>query len=372
MIFMKKSTITAAISGAAAVLVLLAGMSVIGGHSPDSAVSGIRNLLSGNTAAAGQESESISRSDFLLNTFVTVTLYDTDDESILDDSLALCKAYEEIFSRTMETSELYQINHRDPSVTSITVSDPMAELLSKALEYCELSGGAFDITIEPISSLLDFSGGGNQVPAQEEIEQRLERVDYRELSLTGNTLTFHSPDVTIDLGAIAKGYIADQMKEQLLDAGVASAIINLGGNVLCIGSRPDGSPFHIGLQMPFADYSETFDVLGVSDQSVVTSGIYERSFTVDGTLYHHLLNPKTGYPYDNGLIAVTILSDQSVDGDGLSTTCFSLGLEKGLELINSLDNVEACFIDDEYQVHYSDGMETSLLETTADENQHIR
>lgn len=142
--------------------------------------------------------------------------------------------------------------------------------------------------------------------------------------------------------------------------------------MLCIGSRPDGSPFHIGLQMPFADYSETFDVLGVSDQSVVTSGIYERSFTVDGTLYHHLLNPKTGYPYDNGLIAVTILSDQSVDGDGLSTTCFSLGLEKGLELINSLDNVEACFIDDEYQVHYSDGMETSLLETTADENQHIR
>ena len=186
-------------------------------------------------------------------------------------------------------------------------------------------------------------------------------MDYRNLSLSGNTLTFLSPDTSIDLGAIAKGYIADRMKEQLLEAGAKSAIINLGGNVLCVGSLPDGAPFRIGLQMPFADYEETFETLGISDLSVVTSGVYERSFTVDGTLYHHILNPKTGYPYDNGLIAVTILSGESVDGDGLSTTCFSLGLEEGLKLAESLEGVEACFIDSDYRVHYTSGMKSYLL-----------
>ena len=181
------------------------------------------------------------------------------------------------------------------------------------------------------------------------------------LVLSGNTLTFLSPDTTIDLGAIAKGYIADRIKDQLLNAGVKSAIINLGGNVLCVGEKPDGSKFHIGLQKPFADRDETFEVLGINDLSVVTSGVYERHFEIDGKNYHHILNPKTGYPYDNGLISVTILSKESVDGDGLSTTCFSLGLEKGLELANSLDGIYACFIDEDYNVYYSDGMENFIV-----------
>ena len=317
---MKRNSIL--ISAAAALLVFLAGMSVIGGQ-------GRTSLLKSEGSQAepfgGSDPEaSVSRAAFLLNTFVTVTLYGTDDGSILDDSLALCKEYENIFSRTLKTSELYQINHRDPEVTAMTVS-------------------------------------AHSVPEAAKIKEAAEKVDYQNLSLSGNTLTFLSPDTSIDLGAIAKGYIADRMKEQLLEAGAKSAIINLGGNVLCVGSLPDGAPFRIGLQMPFADYEETFETLGISDLSVVTSGIYERSFTVDGTLYHHILNPKTGYPYDNGLIAVTILSGESVDGDGLSTTCFSLGLEEGLKLAESLEGVEACFIDSDYRVHYTSGMKSYLL-----------
>ena len=354
---MKRNSIL--ISAAAALLVFLAGMSVIGGQ-------GRTSLLKpeGSQAESFGSSDpeaSVSRAAFLLNTFVTVTLYGTDDGSILDDSLALCKEYENIFSRTLKTSELYQINHRDPEVTAMTVSDEMARLLKKGLEYCELSDGAFDITVEPLSSLWDFTGETHSVPEAAKIREAAKKVDYRNLSLSGNTLTFLSPDTSIDLGAIAKGYIADRMKEQLLEAGAKSAIINLGGNVLCVGSLPDGAPFRIGLQMPFADYEETFETLGISDLSVVTSGIYERSFTVDGTLYHHILNPKTGYPYDNGLIAVTILSGESVDGDGLSTTCFSLGLEEGLKLAESLEGVEACFIDSDYRVHYTSGMKSYLL-----------
>ena len=164
----------------------------------------------------------------------------------------------------------------------------------------------------------------------------------------------------INLGAIAKGYIADKMKDYLLEEGVESAIIDLGGNVLCVGQRPDGSPFRIGVQMPFADRSETAAVMEISDKSVVSSGIYERYFEQDGVLYHHILNPSTGYPYENDLVSVTIISDESVDGDGLSTTCFALGLDKGMELINSLPDVQAVFITEDYQLHYSEDFENQI------------
>ena len=111
--------------------------------------------------------------------------------------------------------------------------------------------------------------------------------------------------------------------------------------------------FALGIQKPFADRSETIAVMDIRDKSVVSSGIYERCFEQDGTLYHHLLNPKTGYPYDNGLIAVTIISDQSVDGDALSTTCFALGLEDGMKLAESLDDVQAFFVTSDYEIHYT-------------------
>lgn len=330
----------------AAGLLLFAGFTVSGCSN-----NGIADISSARTP--------LSRSDFLLNTFVTITLYDSDDSSILDDSMALCKEYENIFSKTLETSELYKINHRTSD--TVTVSDDMAALLKKGLEYCETSDGAFDITIEPLSSLWNFTSGEAVIPDEDTIQADIPKVDYHNLVLSGNTLTFLSPDTTIDLGSIAKGYIADRIKEQLLARGVKSAIINLGGNVLCVGKKPDGSNFNIGLQKPFADRDETFEVLGIDDLSVVTSGVYERHFEIDGKNYHHILNPKTGYPYDNGLISVTILSNESVDGDGLSTTCFSLGLEKGLELANSLDGIYACFIDEDYNVWYSDGMEDFIV-----------
>ena len=138
-----------------------------------------------------------------------------------------------------------------------------------------------------------------------------------------------------------------------------SAIINLGGNVLCIGGKPDNSAFKIGIQKPFADRSETIAVMDIRDKSVVSSGIYERCFEQDGILYHHLLNPKTGYPYDNGLIAVTIISDKSVDGDALSTTCFALGLEDGLKFAEK-KGVQAVFITEDYELHYTDGFQGEI------------
>lgn len=308
-----------------------------------------------------RKTEPISKSGFLLNTFVTVTLYDQDDPKILDGCLELCRSYENIFSKTIEGSEIYKLNHRGTK-QQFQLSPDTAELISEGLFYSRLSQGAFDITVEPLTALWDFNAQEPVIPSKQELEQAAEKVDYGKLKLEGDTLTFLSPETSIDLGAIAKGYIADQMKEYLLENGVKSAIINLGGNVLCVGEKPDGAPFRIGLQKPYADRNETIENLEIRDMSVVASGVYERHFEKDGVNYHHILNPRDGYPYQNGLISVTIISEKSVTGDALSTTCFSLGLEEGMKLLDSMEGVYGVFITEDYRVLYSEGARQFLSE----------
>ena len=311
-----------------------------------------------NTAADSQEP--ISATAIKLNTAVTVTIYDSNDKNLLTECMNLCDKYEKIFSHTASDSELYQLNHRELAPVERTentyqVSDDLAELVSEGLDYSELSKEAFDIAIEPLTSLWDFTAKDPQVPEDSLIQAALPKCDYHNISVDKdkNEITLKTDDTAIELGAIAKGYIADRLKDFLVSQNVKSAIINLGGNVLCIGEKPDNSAFKIGIQKPFADRSETIAVMDIKDKSVVSSGIYERCFEQNGTLYHHLLNPETGYPYDNGLIAVTIISDKSVDGDALSTTCFALGLEDGMKLAESLDDVQAFFVTSDYEIHYT-------------------
>lgn len=185
----------------------------------------------------------------------------------------------------------------------------------------------------------------------------MKHVDYKNLVIEGNQVSLADPESGVDLGAIAKGFIADEVKDYLVSQGVKSAYINLGGNILCVGKKPDGSTFNVGLQLPFGKRDDLIAMVRIDDFSVVTSGIDQRNFTIDDKLYHHILNTETGYPCENGLLSVTIISDKSVDGDGLSTTCFALGLEKGMELINSIDGVYAAFVTEDYTIHYSEGFE---------------
>ncbi|MCB6310495.1 FAD:protein FMN transferase [Mediterraneibacter glycyrrhizinilyticus] len=306
--------------------------------------------------------EPITATAFKLNTVVKVTIYDSQDEKILQDALALCDKYEKIFSRTRTDSEIYLLNEgKLPQEDGYYIlSEECAELIGKGLYYSELSGGAFDITIEPLSSLWDFTSGEKQIPDPQTLVEAQKHVGYEKVELKGNKIRFQEDGMGLELGAIAKGYIADKIKEFLISEGIESAVIDLGGNVLCIGTRPDGEAFRVGIQKPFADRNETVATAGIRDRSVVSSGIYERYFEKDGKLYHHILNPKSGYPYENGLTAVTILSDESVDGDGLSTVCFALGLEKGLELINSLSDTQAVFITEDGELHYSEHFEEEV------------
>lgn len=309
-----------------------------------------------------QQQDPITATAFKLNTVVTITVYDSQDQGILDGALALCDEYERIFSRTLEESELYQLNAGTlPQENgAFLLSDSLADLISQGLYYSNLSGGAFDISIAPVSSLWDFTSGEAVLPDEQALSEALPLVDHSQIFLDGNSLRFGMEGMELDLGAIAKGYIADRIKDYLVSQGVESAIIDLGGNILCVGERTDGTPFRIGIQRPFADRSETAAIVEIDGKSVVSSGIYERYFEKDGVLYHHILNPDTGYPYDNGLVSVTIISDESVDGDGLSTSCFALGLEKGMELIDSLPDVYAVFITEDGGLHFSEGFEDAF------------
>ena len=340
---------------------------------------GCGNITDADTSTTGNQPISIS--SIKLNTAVQITIYDSQDKALLDDCLALCDKYELIFSRTNEKSELYKLNHRKdvsdgdfstdgpttPCPVSGTadtwhISEDLAALLSEGLDITRESDGAFDIAIAPLTSLWDFTAEDPEVPDDAAIQKALPLCSSDGVTIDGEDITLPSDDIQFDVGAIAKGYIADRLKDFLIKKGVKSAIINLGGNVLCIGSKPDGTPFKIGIQKPFADRNETEAVMDITGKSVVSSGIYERCFKQNGKLYHHILNPKTGYPYDNSLISVTIISDQSVDGDALSTTCFALGLEDGLKFAEK-KGVQAVFITEDYELHYTDGFRDEIRVT---------
>ncbi|MBP8640369.1 MAG: FAD:protein FMN transferase [Oscillospiraceae bacterium] len=308
-------------------------------------------IFGGCSAAQGTKT---SKSDFVLNTVATITIYGNSNEKIIDECFDLCRHYEALFSRTDENSEICKLNSREIS----EVSDETADLIIKGLYFGALSGGSFDIAIEPLSALWNFTADSPIVPSAEDIAEAQSHVDYRDVSVSGNTVSFATDYTRLDLGAIAKGYIADKVKELLVSRGVERAIINLGGNVLCIGGKTDTSGFEIGIQYPFSDGS--IASVSVSDLSVVTSGTYERYFEEDGKLYHHILDPQTGYPVENNLLSVSIIGESSCTCDALSTSCFALGKEAGTALIESMDGYYAVFITDDYKLYFTEGAQEAL------------
>lgn len=309
-----------------------------------------------------KKEEPITATEFKLNTVVKITIYDSKDTKTLEGAMELCDKYEKIFSRTDPDSELYRLNAGTlPKEDGYYIlSDECAEVIKAGLFYSNLTHGAFDITVEPLSSLWDFTSEEKAVPLKEALEEASQHVGYEKVELDGNRLRFAEEGMALELGGIAKGYIADEIKKYLVERGVNRAIIDLGGNVLCVGEKENGKPFHIGIQKPFADRNETIGTIEVSDDSVVSSGIYERCFEKDGTFYHHILNPENGYPYENDLVSVTIISEKSMDADALSTSCFALGLETGLNLANNYPNTQAIFVTKDGKMHFTENFEEKI------------
>ena len=284
----------------------------------------------------GCAAEGDSVSAFMLDTVVKVTVYGKDGAAAA--GIQTVAAYEKKLSRTLPESEIYILNAEGGG----EVSPETAALLSTALDYGELSGGLFDISIGAVSGLWGFTGE-KTLPGAEEIAAACEFVDYRNVEISGNTVSMDE-GMKLDLGAIAKGWIADRVAENLRAAGVSSALINLGGNIVVVGSKPGGDAWNIGIRKPFAAEGEIIGTLELRDKSIVTSGVYERYFEEGGVLYHHILDPKTGCPAETDLRSATVISDSSADGDALTTICILLGEKAALELIESLDGIEALLV----------------------------
>lgn len=295
----------------------------------------------------------VTYTGYYFDTIVNLTFYNNEDSQLAEECFDLCQSYENMLSRTIEGSDIWNINHSNG--TPVTVSQETYALIEEALFYCELSEGKIDITVAPLMNLWNFTDAIKEQtpPTQEEIDALLTHVDYRLIELENNTVTLKDPKAAIDLGFIAKGYISDRIKEYLISQGVESALINLGGNVCAIGNKPDGTAYTIGIQEPFAPSGTTLDTIKITNTSVVTSGTYERYFTYNNTIYHHILDATTGYPSNGPLTSVTIICPSSLQADALSTTCFVLGKDKALEYINSLNGAECILIDAQGNLYYS-------------------
>lgn len=301
-----------------------------------------------------------SEQGIFFDTLVSINIYGTKDKTVMEDCLILCEEYEQKFSRTIDTSEISKLNSAQGEW--VEVSEETIILIKEAIEYSELTEGAFDITIAPLTELWHVNDNGGLLPSEKEIQKAKSYVDYKQIEIRGNKIRLKDKKAKIDLGGIAKGYIADQLKALMLERGVESAMINLGGNIAVIGTKEDGSNWNVGIQKPFADRNEVIGSVSVQDKTVVSSGIYERYFEKDGEIYHHILDPATGYPSSSDLESVTIIGESSTIADVLSTSCILLGSEKGMELIESIPEVEAVFVTRDGEILESSGARLRLVE----------
>lgn len=313
-------------------------------------------LLSGCSGLAKKRNQVYT--DTLFDTVVRIEILDAADEDVLKGCQEICRKYHSMFSNKIEDSEISRINSAGGN--PVEVSDETVTLIKKAIYYSDLSNGAFDITIAPVSNLWDFHAETPAPPAPEAVNEAVSHVDYKNILIKDNTVQLLDPYAAIDVGGIAKGYIADLLKKYLKEQGISHAIINLGGNVLTLGSRLDGSDYNIGIQKPFDTTGEPITSVRVSNKSVVTSGTYQRYFEADGRIYHHILDPHTGYPCENNLNSVTIITNSSLTADALSTTCFLLGYDKSMRLIEQLGNVDAVFITNDNKIRYSKNFQQKL------------
>lgn len=290
------------------------------------------------------------------DTLVDVKIYDISASSDLPDIIRNeCTRYEYICSRTDKDSELYRLNHRlisnrrdfnynGMTVTAYRVSSELYDMISAGISAYRQSDGLFDISIAPVSQLWSFSDGKHSIPSSQDVALALTHVSADNIILfEDHYIGFKDEDCMIDLGGLAKGYIGDRLYDTLKEHGVSSALISLGGNVVALGDKA-GRDFTVGIRQPFASGNEAALTLSVSDTSVITSGTYERYFISDGRLYHHILDPATGYPFDTDLSSATVTGCSSVNGDILSTVLLAEGSARAIGHADRLKNEDIAVI----------------------------
>lgn len=319
-----------------------------------------------------QEIEPVEKTAFLMGTIVKITIYGEvkEVEPIFQKVFDRISEIEDrmTINNDTEKSEIVQLNNKAGKEYSKLSSDTFY-VLEKGIYYSKISNGKYDITIGPLVKLWNIGTEEARLPEEIEINKARSLVNYKNLILDKDNLSakLNTPGMIVDLGSIAKGYAADEAAKILQDAGIEHAIINIGGNILTLNTKPDGTYWRLGLQDPLEPRGDYMGIVMLNDQALVSSGVYERYFELNGKRYHHILNPKTGYPEENSILSVSIITENSIDADGLSTTIFLLGLEEGMQMIEDLPSTEAIFITYDKKVYLSSGIDENNFKIIKEE-----
>lgn len=294
---------------------------------------------------------------FAMDTLMSLRIWG--EEALVTQTEDTLRSLEALLSATAEDSDIARLN-RDGTAE---LQPQTADLLQQALDCAARTGGAFDPTVYPLVCLWGFPSGKYHIPTEAELTGALAHTGPQHLQLNGAAAALDA-GCSVDLGGIAKGYAAEQCAHQLEDAGAQAAMLSLGGNVQTVGSKPDGTAWQVGIADPKDPSSAIAVVRFTGSKALVTSGDYQRYFEQDGVRYHHILDPQTGRPVQNGLRSVTILADSGTLADGLSTALFVMGLERATEFWRASSDFEAVFITEDGTICATEGAAALLTDCT--------
>jgi len=320
-------------------------------------------------ATGKYEKPEVKRNSYSLGTIINLRAYGNKAQKAIDEAIEKLNDIDDKMSAFKEHSEISKINSKAGTSSEEIVSKDTYFVVKNAVEYSEILEGTFDPTIRPLVKLWSIGTKEEIIPEKLKIEEIRKLVNYRDVLLNENknSIMLKQKQQALDVGGIAKGFAADEVRDIFYKHNIKSALIDLGGNIFALGSKEDGTPWRVGIQNPFKPRGEYVGILSVKNKSVVTSGNYEKYFMKDGQRFHHIIDPKTGYPSQSRIISATIISDNSIDGDGLSTGIYILGIDKATKIIEAIDGIEAIFITEDKKIYKTSGVNKEILIITDEE-----
>lgn len=312
-------------------------------------------LIMGITGCSWKQNQNMaehSESFFAMDTYMTFTAYGMDAEAAVLAAEDKIRELEALWSVTDENSDIYAVNHS--AGQTVTIDQKTAELVSFALDMAEKTNGVLEPTIYPVLTAWGFTTGENRIPTEIELAGLLDKVGYEKVKLNENQIQTE-PGSMIDMGAVGKGYAGDEAAQVLRERGITAALLDIGGNIQAIGTKPDGSDWRVGLKAPFS--GNVLGIFQISDMAVVTSGNYERFFVGDdGKTYGHIVDPATGRPVENGIASVSIIASEGKLCDALSTALFVMGLEQAKEYWRQHKDYEMILIMEDGNIYLTEGI----------------
>lgn len=314
-------------------------------------------FLLGTSGCSDSDDTPRSRTAFYFGTPCTITLLERAPENTYNRVFTRLEEIESRMSIAIEASEVSQINS-SAGIKAVRVSEDTFHVIERGIQFSQLSGGGFDISVGPLVTLWNIGSDHPVVPAPERIRERLSLVGFQRIRLDreAREVFLEERGMMLDLGGIAKGYAAEEAGRILAEHGVQRAIVDIGGNILVLGSKPGDKPWRIGVQDPLQPRGAYCGIIELRESSAVTSGVYERYFEIDGRRYHHILDTGDGYPVENDLLSVTAVSRDSVTADALSTGLFVFGLQKGMRVAEQTEGLEGVFVTKDRKIYLTSGL----------------